>query len=185
MKDGQKITFSQEGDQEPGIPAGDIIVVLDEQEHPVFTRKGYHLYMRMELELVEALCGFQKTITTLDNRTLLITVLPGKIVRNCLSLNILDIFFYVWGEIIKHMDYRCVPKEGMPHYRNPCEKGNLIIQFIVHFPPQNFLPPAKVREPVGWTSVGYTVFVHYEDNGIASDKNWITNSWKRSLGDKF
>jgi DnaJ family protein A protein 1 len=126
MKDGQKITFSQEGDQEPGIPAGDIIVVLDEQEHPVFTRKGYHLYMRMELELVEALCGFQKTITTLDNRTLLITVLPG--------------------EIIKHMDYRCVPKEGMPHYRNPCEKGNLIIQFIVHFPPQNFLPPAKITE---------------------------------------
>ncbi len=78
MKDGQKITFSGEGDQEPGIPAGDIIVVLDEQEHPVFSRKGIHLSMRMELQLVEALCGFQKAIKTLDNRHLLITVLPGE-----------------------------------------------------------------------------------------------------------
>lgn len=33
MVDGQKITFSGEGDQEPGLEPGDIIIVLDEREH--------------------------------------------------------------------------------------------------------------------------------------------------------
>lgn len=36
MVDGQKIIFSGEGDQEPGYKPGDIIIVLDEKEHPRF-----------------------------------------------------------------------------------------------------------------------------------------------------
>lgn len=36
MVDGQKITFSGEGDQEPGFKAGDIVIVLDEKDHPKF-----------------------------------------------------------------------------------------------------------------------------------------------------
>lgn len=38
MKDGQKIVFHGEGDQEPGKEPGDIIIVLDQREHPHFTR---------------------------------------------------------------------------------------------------------------------------------------------------
>ena len=38
MKDGQKIVFNGEGDQEPGLEPGDIIMVLDQREHGVFTR---------------------------------------------------------------------------------------------------------------------------------------------------
>jgi len=124
MRDGQKKVFSGEGDQEPGIQPGDVVVVLDEQEHPVFTRKGQHLIMRMDLELVEALCGFQKTITTLDHRHLVVTVLPGEVIKN--------------GEL------KCIFGEGMPHPKNPCEKGNLILQFAVRFPPRNFLTPDKI-----------------------------------------
>ena len=33
MEDGQKITFSEEGDQEPGLEPGDIMIVLDEKQH--------------------------------------------------------------------------------------------------------------------------------------------------------
>ena len=33
--------------QEPGYEAGDIIIVLDEQEHPIFTRKGSDLLLNM------------------------------------------------------------------------------------------------------------------------------------------
>merc|ERR1712240_885724 len=40
MKDGQKITFAGEGDQEPGLEPGDIIIILDEKAHPTFTRHG-------------------------------------------------------------------------------------------------------------------------------------------------
>ena len=77
MKDNQQIRFSGEGDQEPDIEAGDVVIVLDEQEHETFKRRGNDLIMNMELELVEALCGFQKTVTTLDKRTLVVTNLPG------------------------------------------------------------------------------------------------------------
>lgn len=35
MTDGQKIVFSGEGDQEPDMEAGDLIIVLDEKEHDV------------------------------------------------------------------------------------------------------------------------------------------------------
>uniref|UniRef100_A0A2K5QLB0 J domain-containing protein n=1 Tax=Cebus imitator TaxID=2715852 RepID=A0A2K5QLB0_CEBIM len=45
MKDGQKVTFHGEGDQEQELEPGDIIIVLDQKDH-----------------LVEALCGFQKPI---------------------------------------------------------------------------------------------------------------------------
>ena len=78
MKDGENIRFTGDGDQEPGIEAGDIIIVLDEKEHDRFQRQDLDLITEMEIELVEALCGFQKTIQTLDDRTLVITSLPGK-----------------------------------------------------------------------------------------------------------
>ena len=47
MKDGQKITFASEGDQEPAIAPGDIIIILDEKEHAVFKRDGLDLHMRL------------------------------------------------------------------------------------------------------------------------------------------
>lgn len=114
MRDGQKIVFSGEGDQEPGLQPGDIIIVLDEKEHPVFKRTGNDLIMRMPLQLVESLCGFQKLIKTLDNRDLVITSLPG--------------------EVLKHESLKCIIGEGMPQHKNPFEKGRLIIQTLVVFP---------------------------------------------------
>ncbi|KAI1887797.1 hypothetical protein AGOR_G00194060 [Albula goreensis] len=126
MKDGQKIVFHGEGDQEPGLEPGDIIIVLDQKVHPVYTRQGENLIMNMELQLVEALCGFQKPIKTLDNRTLLITSHPG--------------------ELIRPGDKKCVFNEGMPMHRRPFEKGRLIVLFSVVFPQENFLPPERMHE---------------------------------------
>ncbi|KAK2113342.1 mitochondrial protein import protein MAS5 [Saguinus oedipus] len=62
----------------------------------------------MDIQLVEALCGFRKPISTLDNRTIVITSHPGQ--------------------IVKHGDIKCVLNEGMPIYRRPYEKGRLIIE---------------------------------------------------------
>lgn len=78
MKDGQQIRFSGEGDQEPGLEPGDIVVILDETEHEVFRRVNSDLTMKMDINLTEALCGFHKTIHTLDNRTLVISTSPGQ-----------------------------------------------------------------------------------------------------------
>lgn len=78
MEDGQKITFYGEGDQSPGLEPGDIIIVLEEKEHALYRRREMDLFMKMEINLTEALCGFRRTIKTLDNRTLVITSLPGN-----------------------------------------------------------------------------------------------------------
>lgn len=126
MHDGQKIMFAGEGDQEPGLEPGDIIIVLDEKEHDSFKRNGSDLITPMTLELVESLCGFQKSIKTLDERELVMTMYPG--------------------EVMKHNDIRCILNEGMPQYRNPFEKGRLIIQFSVKFPVSGFIPPEKIAE---------------------------------------
>ena len=123
VKDGQKITFHGEGDQEPGLEPGDIIIVLDQKDHAVFTRREY-LFMCMDIQLVEALCGFQKPISTLDNQTIVITSHPGQ--------------------IVKHGDIKCVLNEGMPIYHRPYEKGHLIIEFKVNFPENGFLSPDKL-----------------------------------------
>lgn len=78
MKDGQKILFRNKGDEEPGLEAGDIVIVLDEVEHEKYTRKDDNLIMFMELKLVEALCGCTKYIETLDGRQLMFNLLPGN-----------------------------------------------------------------------------------------------------------
>lgn len=114
MVDGQKIVFSGEGDQEPDYEPGDIVILLEEKEHHIFKRSRNDLIIRMQLELVEALCGFQKVIRTLDGRDLVITSYPGSVIR--------------------HGDLKCILNEGMPTYKDPFTRGRLIIQFVVNFP---------------------------------------------------
>ena len=55
--------------------------------------------MCMDIQLVEAPCGFQKPISTLDNRIIVITSHPGQ--------------------IVERGDIKCVLNEGMPIYRRP------------------------------------------------------------------
>lgn len=77
MKDGQRITFHGEGDQEPGLEPGDVVIVLEQKEHTVFQRQDDDLVMKMNIKLVEALCGFKKTVQTLDNRMIIISSEAG------------------------------------------------------------------------------------------------------------
>lgn len=49
------------------------------------------------------LFNFLQVVKTLDDRDLVMTCLPG--------------------EVIKHGDVKCVLNEGMPQYKNPFEKG--------------------------------------------------------------
>lgn len=124
MRDGQKVTFKGEADQAPNIEPGDIVIVLDEQEHDVFKRNGSDLIMNIDITLVEALCGFQRTVKTLDGRTLLLTSHPG--------------------EVVKPGELKCVLGEGMPIYRNPMEKGSLVVKFDVKFPENNWVAQEKL-----------------------------------------
>ncbi|KAK9883527.1 hypothetical protein WA026_001702 [Henosepilachna vigintioctopunctata] len=114
MFDSQKIIIKGEGNEEPDKEPGDIIIVLDEKEHPVFSRSIEDLLMRIDIQLIEALCGFQKVFKSLDNRDLSISVPKGI--------------------VMKHGDIKLIIDEGMPHYQKPDDKGRLIIQFFIQFP---------------------------------------------------
>lgn len=125
MKDGDQIKFSGEGDQVPNIEPGDVIVVLDEQEHPVFSRKGSDLFYKIHISLAEALCGFKRNIRTLDReeRILLCETAPG--------------------DVVGHGDLRSINDEGMP-IRHEYSKGQLVIEFSVDFPQDNWISRDKL-----------------------------------------
>ncbi|XP_065186906.1 dnaJ homolog subfamily A member 2-like isoform X1 [Sycon ciliatum] len=118
MRDGQRITFAGEGDQHPDMEPGDVHLVLQLKEHSVFQRQGDVLIMEKKITLTEALCSAQFTIDHLDGRQLLVKSPPGY--------------------VIEPGSTQVVPNEGMPHYRSPFEKGNLIIKFEVEFPKNGF-----------------------------------------------
>ncbi|KAJ3303555.1 Type I HSP40 co-chaperone [Kappamyces sp. JEL0829] len=80
MQDGQKVTFTGEGDQAPGIIPGDIVIVIEEKPHNFFKRTGQDLYCEVQIDLCTALCGGQFTITHLDDRVLMVNILPGEVI---------------------------------------------------------------------------------------------------------
>jgi DnaJ family protein A protein 2 len=115
MKHKQKIVFSGEGDQEPDVLPGDVVIILNQKEHSVFKRDDdCNLFMEKELSLYEALCGFSFTIKHLDGRTLVVRSNPG--------------------DVIKPGDVKEILGEGMPIHKRPFDKGVLIIKFSVKFP---------------------------------------------------
>jgi len=126
MKEGQKIPFRGAADETPGIETGDVVIILIEREHDVFTRKGNELLMKMHIGLNEALTGFSREVTMMDKRKLSITSIPG--------------------EYVQHEGLKVVTNEGMPIYRNPFEKGHLIVSFTVDYPPPEFFSnPDNIR----------------------------------------
>lgn len=53
---------------------------------------------------------------------------------------------FITGEVVKEGDFKCIMGEGMPQYRNPFEKGRLIVHFSVQFPKEGWLPLDKIPQ---------------------------------------
>ncbi|KAI9350750.1 hypothetical protein BDR26DRAFT_930057 [Obelidium mucronatum] len=122
MADGQKVTFTGEGDQAPGIIPGDIIIVIEEKPHDRFKRKGSDLFIDVKIDLLTALAGGHFSIPHLDDRVLVVQILPG--------------------EVIKPDEVKCISGEGMPR---PFDKGNLYVKFEVVFPEPNWIAEDKLK----------------------------------------
>ncbi|KAI8388388.1 uncharacterized protein BYT42DRAFT_559912 [Radiomyces spectabilis] len=126
MKDGQKIVMKGEGDQEPGVEPGDVVLVLNQKDHPVFKREGADLLCHVTISLTEALCGFDKIIVThLDGR--------GIHVK------------HPAGQVIKPGMVKRIPNEGMPIFKRSDDKGDLFVQFDVEFPDNMFASVDKIK----------------------------------------
>eukprot|EP01017_Pseudomicrothorax_dubius_P042763 TRINITY_DN7023_c0_g1_i1.p1 TRINITY_DN7023_c0_g1~~TRINITY_DN7023_c0_g1_i1.p1 ORF type:complete len:395 (-),score=79.89 TRINITY_DN7023_c0_g1_i1:287-1471(-) len=128
---GHESIFAGAGDEKPDIQPGDVHVHLQQQEHPVFTRKGADLYMKKSISLLEALIGFNFQIPQLSGRPLTVATVPGEILA--------DGFLLSCFCLTKKEQKKCVKGCGMPFFKNPTHFGNLYIIFEVEFPKKNAL----------------------------------------------
>ncbi|KAF9572497.1 Type I HSP40 co-chaperone [Mortierella alpina] len=125
MKDGRKIKFPGEGDQAPGVIPGDVIIVLEQREHERFKRDGDDLYYTAKIDRVTALAGGRIHIPHLDDRVLLVEILPGEVIRP--------------GEL------KALMGQGMPTERLH-DFGNMYVQFEIEMPPPHWTDPAQIQQ---------------------------------------
>ena len=96
----------------PNVIPADLVFIIDEKPHNMFTRDGNDLVVTQKISLAEALTGYTVHLTTLDGRNLTIPV------NNTIHPNYEEV----------------VPKEGMPIPKEPTKRGNLRIKFNIKFP---------------------------------------------------
>lgn len=78
VKDGQKIRLRGKGAQgDPGAKAGDLILTVAVDKHPVFGRKGDNLTVDLPVTFAEAALGATVSVPTLDGSTVRVKVAPG------------------------------------------------------------------------------------------------------------
>lgn len=113
---GTKITLRGMTDEFPGKPAGDLTIVIRQDEHRVFKRANNQqdLYMHKKILLVEALGGVEFVVDHLDGSTWS--------------------FKTEVGDIIRPGDTRIISGQGMPIQGFSNRRGDLYVIFEVEFP---------------------------------------------------
>ncbi|KAK4189546.1 hypothetical protein QBC35DRAFT_380124 [Podospora australis] len=116
---GDRIVLEGEADQKPDQTPGDLIFIIVEEPHQIFTRIGHDLSADLTVTLAEALSGFSRTVIKhLDGRGIHIDHPRGKILRP--------------GQVLK------VHGEGMPHKRGE-DRGDLYLTVKIEFPEDGWL----------------------------------------------
>jgi len=113
-KHGEKIKFRDKGNMQPGCATGDFCIVLQQEKHPFFKRKGADLLIQKEMPLVDALCGFNFEIEHLDGRKIIVESKPGEVIRDE-SVMVLS-------------------GEGFPVKGDAGANGDLFVEFTLDFP---------------------------------------------------
>lgn len=115
MQDGHQLRFKYASEQSPGgrIP-GDVVLILQQQKHSRFERQGHDLRMTIRISLKEALTGFEKRFSHLDDHEVVVDRA---------------------GRVTRPMEQVRLEGEGMPHHDMPSQFGDLVLTFEVVFPP--------------------------------------------------
>jgi len=174
MRDGQRIVLAGAGDQEPGLPPGDVIFVLKTQRHESFERSGSDLLATVSITLSEALLGFDRIlINHLDGRGVRVASPKGKVTTS--------------GMVI------ILRNEGMPTYKNPDARGNLYIVLNVEMPSEDWmnsvdhkalaaLLPAKKADIEPLPEI--VDQVAFEEGTLAEFGEGDENDWEDEEGDE-
>ena len=112
-KAGTKITFAEEGDQKPGTTPADIIFVIKDKPHNLFTRDSdNNLLYTCRLSLKEALTGCTIQIPTLEGG------------RESMKLQ----------SVTQPGATKRISGKGLPLPKTPNCRGDLLVKFQVQIP---------------------------------------------------
>ncbi|KAI9852202.1 MAG: hypothetical protein M1838_001438 [Thelocarpon superellum] len=118
-KHGDRIVLEGEADQVPDQQPGDLVFILKQHEHPVFTRAGADLQATLDITLAESLAGFSRVVLKhLDGRGIHLDHPAGHVLRP--------------DQILK------VAGEGMRHKRSDA-RGDLYLVVKIAFPADGWL----------------------------------------------
>lgn len=109
---GNQIILRGKGNRQDGFSQGDVIVTVLIAPHDRFTRSGDDLVVVVPITLVDALCGTNVVVKTIEGRDL-----PLQI-----------------DEIVHPNFKRIIPSEGLPVYQQPGKRGNLVVTCTTEFP---------------------------------------------------
>ena len=75
---GQKLRLAGKGSPSPyGGPQGDLLLIINEQPHPVFTRDGKNLIVEQKIPFSQACLGSEVNVKSLDGKELKVKVPAG------------------------------------------------------------------------------------------------------------
>ena len=90
------------------------MIVVNEQPHKLFKRKGADLLIEKDITLLESLTGCDFVIEYLDGTKFRIQSKPGQVIKPDSLMTIED--------------------KGLPFHKNPYKFGNLFVLFHIKFP---------------------------------------------------
>lgn len=113
VDDGKRFALSHQGDAgENGGPAGDLIVILHVDPHPLFERDAQDLYCAIPVSFTQAILGADISIESIDGKKIAIKIPAGT----------------SSGKLLR------IKGEGVPFTGNPGKRGDLYIKVVVQIP---------------------------------------------------
>jgi len=113
-KDGTKVRYPQEANEEAGKLPGDIVFVIKSKPHSVFERDNEHLIYTIDIDLASALDGNDKRYQ--------IPLLGGGKTE------------YVMRGIITPETVGRIHGRGLPLQKSPNQRGDILVKFKIVFP---------------------------------------------------
>jgi molecular chaperone DnaJ len=68
VKEGQRLKLSNEGDKPSGVPAGDLYVIVNIQDHLLFKREEHDVLLELPISYTDAILGMEAEIPTLSGK---------------------------------------------------------------------------------------------------------------------
>lgn len=60
---------------------GDVVFVIGEKPHDLFTRRGNDLFCTQNIDILTALAGGQIAIPYFDKQVLMVNIVPGEVIK--------------------------------------------------------------------------------------------------------